>query len=69
MKPKGRRSLALAIILMGATAATGQPPPDDVSSRVRGLLEQMTREEKLAVIRGTHEPEAVFMGQAGWIRE
>ena len=28
----------------------------------------MTREEKLAVIRGTHEPESVFMGQAGWIR-
>ncbi|MGH8316326.1 MAG: glycoside hydrolase family 3 protein, partial [Steroidobacterales bacterium] len=28
----------------------------------------MTRDEKLAVIRGTHEPEAVFMGQAGWIR-
>src|SRR6187401_1329282 len=68
VKPKGRRSLALAIILMGATATTGQPPPDDVSPRVRGLLEQMTREEKLAVIRGTHEPEAVFMGQAGWIR-
>ena len=28
----------------------------------------MSREEKLAVIRGAHEPEAVFMGQAGWIR-
>ena len=28
----------------------------------------MTREEKLAVIRGSHEPESVFMGQAGWIR-
>jgi hypothetical protein len=56
VKPKGRRSLALAIILIGATAATGQPPPDDVSPRVRGLLAQMTREEKLAVIRGTHEP-------------
>ena len=68
MKPIGRRSLALAIILIGATAATGQPPPDDFSPRVRGLLAQMTREEKLAVIRGTREPEAVFMGQAGWIR-
>ena len=65
---QGRRSLALAIILIGATAAAGQPPPDDVSPRVRGLLAQMTREEKLAVIRGAREPEATFMGQAGWIR-
>ncbi|HZF17492.1 MAG TPA: glycoside hydrolase family 3 C-terminal domain-containing protein [Steroidobacteraceae bacterium] len=68
MNPQGRRSLALAIVLIGATAAAGQPPSDEASPRVRGLLAQMTREEKLAVIRGTHEPEAVFMGQAGWIR-
>jgi beta-glucosidase len=65
---QARRSLALAIILLGAAAAAGQPPPGDFSPRVRGLLAQMTREEKLAVIRGTREPEAAFMGQAGWIR-
>ena len=68
MNPQGRRTLALAIILIGATAAPGQPPPDDVSARVRGLLAQMSREEKLAVIRGAPEPEATFLGQAGWIR-
>ena len=28
----------------------------------------MSREEKLAVIRGAREPDATFMGQAGWIR-
>jgi beta-glucosidase len=66
MKPQG--CLALAIILIGATAAAGQPPPDDVSPRVRRLLAQMSREEKLAVIRGAREPDATFLGQAGWIR-
>jgi beta-glucosidase len=28
----------------------------------------MSREEKLAVIRGAREPDATFQGQAGWIR-
>src|SRR5262245_10721994 len=71
VSPQARRRVELAIILVAATVATaaaGQPPPDGLSPRVRALLAQMTREEKLAVIRGTHEPEAAFMGQAGWIR-
>lgn len=68
MNPQRRRSLALTILLLGATAAVGQPPLDDVSPRVHGLLAQMTREEKLAVIRGAREPDATFLGQAGWIR-
>src|SRR6266850_7022579 len=63
-----RSGIALAMLLMGSAAAAAQPPNDEFSPRVRALLAQMTREEKLAVIRGTHEPEAVFMGQAGWIR-
>ncbi len=67
MNRQGYRCFALAIILF-ATAAAGQAPPDDVSARVRGLLAQMTREEKLAVIRGAKEPDATFLGQAGWIR-
>ena len=66
--PQARRSLALAIILIGGTAAAGPPPLDDASARVRGLLSQMSREEKLAVIRGAREPDATFLGQAGWIR-
>jgi len=35
---QGRRSLAIAIVLIGATAAAGQPPPDEFSPRVRGFL-------------------------------
>jgi beta-glucosidase len=68
VNPRGRHGLAIAIVLIGATAAAGQPPPDEFSPRVRGLLAQMSREEKLAIIRGAREPDAVFQGQAGWIR-
>ncbi|HKQ12621.1 MAG TPA: glycoside hydrolase family 3 C-terminal domain-containing protein [Steroidobacteraceae bacterium] len=68
MNPRGRRSLAIAIILIGATAAAAPPPPDQFSTRVRGLLAQMSLEEKLAIIRGAQEPDASFQGQAGWIR-
>jgi beta-glucosidase len=65
---QGRHSLAIAIVLIGATAAAGPPPPDGFSPRVRGLLAQMSLEEKLAIIRGAREPDSVFQGQAGWIR-
>ena len=68
MNPRGRHSLAIAIVLIGATAAAGQPPPADFSPRVRGLLAQMSLEEKLSIIRGAREPDSVFQGQAGWIR-
>lgn len=68
MNPQGRHGLAIAIVLIGATAAAGQPPPDEFSPRVRGLLAQMSVEEKLAIIRGAREPDSVFQGQAGWIR-
>src|SRR5262245_60492295 len=83
---KVQRRLALAIIVIGATAVAGQgespqspggsershslsrPAIEGFSPRVRDLLTQMSREEKLAVIRGAREPDATFLGQAGWIR-
>lgn len=68
MNLQGRHRLAIAIVLIGATAAAGQPPPDEFSPRVRGLLAQMSLEEKLAIIRGAREPDSAFQGQAGWIR-
>jgi beta-glucosidase len=68
VNPRGRLGLAIAIVLIGATAAAGQPPSDEFSPRVRGLLAQMSLEEKLAIIRGAREPDSVFQGQAGWIR-
>jgi beta-glucosidase len=61
-----RGFLALALLLTGP-AAVSQPDPE-FSPRVQRLLAQMSREEKLAVIRGAQEPEAAFIGEAGWIR-
>ena len=61
-----RGFIALALLLTSAAAAA-QPDPE-FSPRVQRLLAQMSREEKLAVIRGAQEPEAQFIGEAGWIR-
>ncbi len=61
-----RGFIALALLLT-SEAAAAQPDPE-FSPRVQRLLAQMSREEKLAVIRGAQEPEAQFIGEAGWIR-
>jgi len=65
-----RSLFALALWLTGAaTAAAAAAQPDaEFSPRVQKLLAQMSREEKLAVIRGAQEAEAAFIGEAGWIR-
>jgi beta-glucosidase len=68
VNPQRRHSLAIAIVLIGATAVAAPPPPGEFSPRVRGLLAQMSLEEKLAIIRGAREPDSAFQGQAGWIR-
>jgi beta-glucosidase len=39
---------------------------DTPSPRVQRLLAAMSRAEKVAVIRGAHEPAAVSQGEAGW---
>ena len=47
--------------LLGAEPAHAEP-----SARVRRLLSAMSREEKLAVIRGAREPPGAEQGEAGW---
>ena len=61
-----RSLLAVALLLTGPAAVSQADA--EFSPRVQQLLAQMTREEKLAVIRGAQEPEAAFIGEAGWIR-
>ena len=58
----------LTLLLIRFTAAPAAPSTEEASPRVKHLLAQMSREEKLAVIRGDREPDASFLGQAGWIR-
>ena len=58
----------LTLLLIGFTAGPAAPSTEESSPRVKHLLAQMSREEKLAVIRGDREPDATFLGQAGWIR-
>jgi len=48
---------------MAAEPAVGAP-----TSRVQRLLAAMSREEKMAVIRGAHEPAGSAQGEAGWTR-
>ena len=45
-----------------------EPARDEPSPRVRRLLADMSREEKLAVIRGAREPADAEQGEAGWTR-
>ncbi|HTD72139.1 MAG TPA: glycoside hydrolase family 3 C-terminal domain-containing protein [Steroidobacteraceae bacterium] len=48
---------------MAVEPAVGVP-----TSRVQRLLAAMSREEKMAVIRGAHEPAGSAQGEAGWTR-
>jgi beta-glucosidase len=64
----GRGSIALALLLFCSAAAPAPLSTEPFSPRIKRLLTQMSREEKLAVIRGASEPDTVFMGEAGWIR-
>src|SRR5579883_1258440 len=58
-------SILLTYLLTGpATAAADDAP----TPRVRDLLAAMSREEKMAVVRGANEPADATLGQAGWIR-
>src|SRR5258705_11407883 len=62
-----RRSSILSLLLLSLSAAT-PGLADQPSPRVRSLLAQMSREEKMGIIRGGQEPDAVFQGEAGWTR-
>jgi beta-glucosidase len=49
-------------------APAREPAVGVPTSRVRRLLAAMSREEKMAVIRGAHEPAGAAQGEAGWTR-
>jgi beta-glucosidase len=50
------------------TLLAAQPAVDVPTPRVRRLLAAMSREDKMAVIRGAHEPAGAAQGEAGWTR-
>lgn len=53
-------------ILASLLLAAGLHAAEPSSARVQHLLSQMSRAEKMAVIRGAREPEGAYQGQAGW---
>ena len=53
-------------ILAGLLLTAGLHAAEPTSARVQHLLSQMTRAEKMAVIRGAQEPADATLGQAGW---
>ena len=57
-----------ATLLLGAAMAVAQTVPVVTGdARVDKLLSQMTLQEKLTLIHGTHEDPAVYQGQAGYL--
>jgi beta-glucosidase len=63
-----RAVFAAAGLLLGATMALAQAVPVVTGdARVDKLLSQMTLQEKLTLIHGTHEDPAVYQGQAGFL--
>jgi len=58
----------IAALLLASTAIRAQNVPVVTGDpRVDQLLSQMTLEEKLTLIHGTREPDAVYQGQAGYL--
>jgi beta-glucosidase len=56
------------VLLLTSTIALAQSVPVVTGdARVDKLLSQMTLEEKLTLIHGTHEDPAVYQGQAGYL--
>ena len=57
-----------ASLVLGATIAGAQSVPVVTGdTRVDKLLSQMSLQEKLTLIHGTHEDPAVYQGQAGYL--
>ena len=54
------------IVLTPLLAA--EPAADVPSARVQRLLAAMSRDDKMSVIRGAHEPADAAQGEAGWTR-
>src|SRR5258708_16054675 len=70
MKDLARRgcSWILYPLLLALAGAATPLLADQPSPRVQALLAQMSREEKMGIIRGAQEPDTVFQGEAGWTR-
>ena len=63
-----RAVLGVAALVLSAGLALGQSVPVVTGdARVDKLLSQMTLQEKLTLIHGTHEDPAVYQGQAGYL--
>jgi beta-glucosidase len=63
-----RTALATAVLALSASFALAQAVPVVTGdARVDKLLSQMTLQEKLTLIHGTHEDPAVYQGQAGYL--
>jgi beta-glucosidase len=63
-----RAVFAAAALLLSATFALAQSVPVVTGdARVDKLLSEMTLQEKLTLIHGTHEDPAVYQGQAGYL--
>src|SRR5580700_7266883 len=63
-----RAMMGGASLLLGASMALAQSVPVVTGdARVDKLLSQMTLQEKLTLIHGTHEDPAVYQGQAGYL--
>src|SRR3954465_3262600 len=58
---------ALFALALAATAAAQSVPLITGDARVDKLLSQMTLQEKLTLIHGTHEDPKVYQGQAGYL--
>jgi len=56
-----------ALLVCASLAMAQQVPVVTGDARVDKLLSQMTLEEKLTLIHGTHEDPAVYQGQAGYL--
>jgi beta-glucosidase len=62
------RATGSATLILAASQVFGQSVPVVTGdARVDKLLSQMTLQEKIALIDGTHEDPAVYQGQAGYI--
>ena len=60
-------SLLTAIVLLSICAFAQSVPVVTGDPRVDKLLSQMTLQEKLTLIHGTHEDPSVYQGQAGYL--
>lgn len=64
----GRALVGTAVLGLGAVLVEAQAVPVVTGdTRVDKLLSQMTVQEKLTLIHGTHEDPAVYQGQAGYL--